>query len=143
MMLETLTLLLRIAGAGMLALAALHLPIGRYLRWREECARLSPANAAVFRVHTLFICLVLVMMGLPALFDPGIFLAPSRAGAWLAWSFAVFWAVRLGCQWFVYPPALWRGKQLETVVHWCFTVAWMALAGLFTACGLWQAGWRP
>ena len=58
-MMETLTILLRIAGAGLILLAALHVPIGRHLKWREDGARLSPVNASSFRVHTFFFCFVL------------------------------------------------------------------------------------
>ena len=140
-MIEILTLLLRIAGTGMALLAVLHIPIGKRLQWKAEAKLLSPVNEAVFHVHTFFICLVLVMMALPCLLDPAIFLVPSRAGAWISWSFSAFWAVRLYFQWFVYRGDLWRGKPMETAVHWCFTCIWLALAVLFATCGAVQAGW--
>lgn len=141
-MIEILTMLLRVAGAGLILLAIVHIPIGRHLKWREDVAKLTPVNASIFHVHTFFICLVLVMMGLPCLLDPSIFLEKSRAGAWLAWSFSAFWFIRLYVQWFVYQADLWRGKRMETIVHWWFTFVWTALAVLFAACGFWQAGWR-
>ena len=138
---ETLAILLRVAGAGLILLAGLHVPIGRHLKWREEGARLSAVNASIFRVHTFFICVVLVMMGLPCLMEPSVFLERSGAGAWLAWSFSVFWTIRLFFQWFVYPRDLWRGKRMETIVHAGFTIVWLWLALLFAFCGAWQAGW--
>jgi hypothetical protein len=125
---------------GLLALSALHVPIGRYLQWREECTRMSAVNSTIFQVHALFICLVLVMMGLPCLLDPRIFIEQSRAGAWFSWSFAVFWAVRLYCQWFVYKAHLWRHKRFETRMHWLFTFLWAGLTALFSVCGLLQLG---
>lgn len=140
-MIEILTILLRIAGAGLLLLAALHIPIGRQLKWREDVRRLTPVNAAIFHVHTFFICLILVMMGLPCLLDPGILIEKSRAGAWMAWSISGFWAVRLHFQCFVYQPNLWRGKRLETTIHIWFTIIWAGLTALFGVCGMWQAGW--
>ena len=140
-MTEWLELLLRIAGAGLILLAILHVPIGRRLRWSEDAMRLMPVNRSIFHVHTFFICLVLLLMGLPCLLDPSIFTAPSRAGAWLSWSISAFWATRLYFQWFVYPADLWRGKRMETVVHGWFTLVWAALAAVFAACGLLQAGW--
>jgi hypothetical protein len=82
-----------------------------------------------------------VMMGLPCLLDPLVYLERSRGGAWLAWSFAVFWFIRLIFQWFVYPTELWRGKRMETILHCWFTILWIALTMLFAVCGLWQAGW--
>lgn len=140
-MIETLSMPVRVAGAVLILLAGLHVPIGRHLKWREESERLSPTNAAIFHVHTFFICFVMMMMGLPCLAEPSIFLEKSHAGAWLAWSFSTFWAIRLFVQWFVFPKELWRGKRLETVVHICFSVIWTALSALFTACGFCQAGW--
>lgn len=138
---EGLSLILRVAGAGLLLLSLAHIPIGRHLGWREDAARLSPVNADVFRVHTLFICVVLVIMGLPCLLDPHIFLERTRAGAWLCWSFAGFWAIRLYCQWFVYAPVHWRQKRFETMMHGFFTAIWLGLTLLFLACGLLQVGW--
>ena len=140
-MTELLSILLRVAGVGLLFLSAIHIPIGRELRWREDASRLTPTNQAVFHVHTIFICLVIVMMGLPCVVDPSVFLERTRAGAWMAWSFAGFWAARLYCQFFVYSSKLWRGKRRETIIHWIFTVLWIALTVLFAACGCRQAGW--
>lgn len=140
-MTHLLALLLRIAGGGLILLALLHIPIGRRLGWREDGKRLTPTNEAIFHVHTFFICLVLVIMGLPCLLEPTIFLAPSRAGAWFSWSFAAFWGCRLYFQWFVYPAALWRGKRLETALHAWFTGIWLALTAVFATCGALQAGW--
>ena len=142
-MIAALLILLRLAGAGLILLAILHVPIGRHLQWREDAARLSPVNESIFHVHAFFICTMLVMMGLPCLFDPRVFLEISRGGAWLAWSFAVFWAIRLFFQFFVYPSALWRGKSLETLMHAWFSVVWTALTLLFATCGCVQMGWLP
>ena len=136
-----LPILLRIAGGGLILLALLHIPIGRQLRWSEDSRNLTPVNAAIFHVHTFFICLVLVLMGLPCLLEPAVFLTPTHAGAWVSWSFAAFWAIRLYFQWFVYAADLWRGKRLETWMHAGFTLVWTALTALFSTCGAVQVGW--
>jgi len=140
-MTDLLEMLLRIAGAGLILLAVLHIPIGRKLRWIEDARLLTPVNRSIFHVHTFFICLVLVLMGLPCLLEPAVFTNQSRAGLWLAWSISAFWSLRLYFQWFVYQADLWRGKRMETAVHWWFTFVWAALAALFAACGMLQAGW--
>lgn len=140
-MVEPLSALLRIAGAGLILLAIGHVPIGRHLGWREDSLKLSPANASIFHVHTFFICLVLVLMGLPCLLDPAVFLEPSRAGLWLSSSIGAFWLIRLYCQFFVYRADLWRGRKMETMMHIAFTFVWTALFLLFAACSLRQAGW--
>ena len=140
-MTEALPLLLRIAGAGLILLALLHVPMGRKLQWREEAARMSDTNATIFHVHTFFICVVLAMMGLPSLLDPAVWMERSRAAAWASWSACGFWLLRLYCQWFVYGSNLWRGKRLETFMHFGFTVVWIFLVVVFGACGARQAGW--
>jgi hypothetical protein len=139
-MISALTILLRLAGAGLILLAIMHWPIAKELNWREELKRLSPTNRSIFYVHNFFICVLLVIMGLPCLLDPGVFLENTRASAWLTWSFCGFWALRLYCQFFVYQPVLWRGKRRETALHYGFSCAWLGLVLLFGACGLWQKG---
>ena len=132
---------LRIAGAGLILLALLHVPIARRLRWREDAARMSPVNEDVFHVHAFFVCIVLVAMGLPCLFEPQVLLEKSRAAAWGAWSLAAFWALRLWCQWFVYRRELWRRKPFETAMHATFTLIWICLTAIFALCGARQCGW--
>ena len=140
-MMKMLPIFLRIAGLGLIALALLHIRIGRHLNWREDVTRLTPVNASIFHVHNFFICLVLVLMGLPCMLDPHVFLEKSRAAAWVSWSIAAFWTVRLYFQWFVYRADLWRGKRMETRVHWWFTFVWLGLTTLFGLCAAVQMGW--
>lgn len=135
---DLLEILLRAAGVGLIVLAWVHIPIGRTLGWKEEAAGMSPANGQIFQVHAFFICLVVVLMGLPCLLAPRIFLERSEAGIWLAGSLTVFWMVRLYFQFFVYRSDLWRGKRRETGLHWWFGFVWLALSALFGACVLFQ-----
>ncbi len=139
-MTDWLTLLLRLAGAGLITLAVAHLPMGHYLNWKEEARRMSAANASIFHVHTFFICAVLVLIGVPAILAPQIFLVRSLAGAWITWSLAAFWMLRAFTQWFIYPTALWRGKRSETIMHVVFSFVWPGLTALFAVCGLVQIG---
>jgi hypothetical protein len=137
---EILSVLLRLAGAGLILLALLHIPIGRILKWKEEGRKLSPENEQIFHVHTFFVCLSVVLMALPCLFMPSVFLERSEAGIWLAGSLSAFWAVRLYFQFFVYRSDLWRGKMRETLIHWWFAMVWFALAALFATCAAFQIG---
>ena len=131
-------LILRIAGAGLVILALLHIPIARYLRWKEESARMSELNATVFFVHAFFVCVVLLAMGLPAMIEPGVFLAPSRAARWMTSSFAIFWLFRLIAKWTVYRQPWWKGRVFETAMHWFATCVWALLTALFAACAFRQ-----
>jgi hypothetical protein len=136
---ELLIILLRIAGAGLFALALLHFPISKSLAWKSEAARMSPVNESIFHVHAIFICVVLLMMGAPCLFEPAIFLEQSRAARWLTISFSIFWGLRFYFQWFVYKREFWQGKKRETVIHWICNFAWLALTILFGYCAYLQS----
>lgn len=142
-MIALLEILLRVAGAGLIALAFLHVPIARRLRWREDVVKMSEVNAAVFHAHAFFICVVLVGMGLPALVEPTLFTTPSRPGLWGCGFLTLFWALRLAAQWTHYRPSWWRGKRFETGMHWFFTFVWLFLTALFGTCAAIQAGWTP
>jgi hypothetical protein len=119
-----LTLLLRLTGLSQLVLASTHLYFARRFNWREEARRMMRLNEQIFHVHTFFICLILVMMGLLSSMAPEALLQPSLLGRWVDSGLALFWLARLVCQWFVYDSELWRGKTPETVVHVIFTFTW-------------------
>jgi hypothetical protein len=128
---------LRAAGALQILLALLHLGFPRRFQWHTELARLSLLNRQMFAVHTFFVCVVLVLFGVPSLVDPRALLEPSRLSRWVLGGITSFWLLRLGCQWFVYDPALWRGKRFETVMHALFTVLWCYLVAVYGGC-LWH-----
>ncbi len=131
---------LRFAGALLIALALAHAPIAKHFHWREESARLSPFNRQVLLVHAFFIALTVGLMGGLALGWAPLLATPNPLGAPVAGGLAIFWGVRLYCQWFVYDRALWRGKSFETAVHIVFSLCWIYLTGLFGLCLKLQLG---
>ena len=122
---------LRIAGAIQIALVLLHFVFPQRFHWREELARLSLLNRQIFHVHTIFICLVMVLLGALSLCAPEALLEPTRLSRLVLTGIAVFWAARLVCQWFVYDVSLWRGQTFNTVMHGVFTVIWIYLTGVY------------
>lgn len=128
-----LELLLRLAGVSLIGLAALHLFLPKRFHWREEFARVSLLNRQIFYVHCLFICLMLILMGVLCLFWAPILLIPSPLSELVAAGLAIFWLCRLAIQWFVYDSQLWRGKRFETVMHIAFTGLWTFYTGVFAA----------
>lgn len=122
---------LRIAGALQIVLALMHLGFPRRFNWAEELARLSLLNRQMFQVHTLFVCLVLLLIGALSLLAPAALLEPSALSRLVLLGIAIFWAVRLYCQWFVYDPALWRGRTFETTVHAVCTLLWLYLTAVY------------
>lgn len=127
---------LRIVGALLLALAAIHVFFPARFRWREELPRLSRLNQQMFLVHVLFIVLMLVMMGvLSALFTEQL-VTPTPLAVVVLASLAIFWGLRLIVQWFVYDRALWWGQPFPTAVHLIFTALWT----YFTVVYSWALG---
>ncbi len=124
---------LRLAGALQIILALLHLTFAKRFRWTEELAHLSLLNRQIFHVHTFFICLVLVMIGALSLLAPSALLEPTALSRLILPGFALFWGLRLYCQWFVYDPALWRGQRFNTIVHGMCTLLWSYLAAVYAA----------
>ncbi|WP_035612359.1 hypothetical protein [Haloferula sp. BvORR071] len=138
---EFLAPVLRLIGACLIAQSFSHIHLYRRLKWTEEAAKMTPFSAAVFHVHIFFVCLVLVMMGLPMMIDPGLLLEKTKAGAWAAWMLCAFWATRLYCQCFTYDPSWWKGQKFEMAMHRLFTVIWAILTIIFGLCGAIQTGW--
>lgn len=125
-------LLLQILGIVLILLALLHLIFPRYFRWKEELAGLSLINREIMMVHTFFIALTVLLMGLLLLTSADL-LTATVLGRRLSGGLAFFWGVRLLCQFFWYSPANWRGKPFETMAHILFTVLWLTLTGALIA----------
>lgn len=121
---------LKIIGALLLVLAAIHLVLPRYLRWKQELQALSLINKQVMEVHTFFIALIVLLMGLLCLFAAEDIIDTSL-GRTLALGLFLFWFVRLVAQFFVYKPALWKGKPFETTVHILFAMLWTYMSSVF------------
>jgi len=127
-----LTLLLQFAGAALLALSLLHLVMPKRFAWSEELTRLSLLNRQIFYVHTFFIAFIVAQMGILFLFFPEALLEPSPLARLVTSGLCLFWLARAFIQFFVYSPALWRGKPFETFVHIAFSAFWLYLVGVLT-----------
>ncbi|HEX4947148.1 MAG TPA: hypothetical protein VFZ34_10810, partial [Blastocatellia bacterium] len=51
-------------------------------------------------------------------------LSKSRLAQAILAGFAVFWAIRLYFQFFVYDAALWHGRRFESIIHVLFACFW-------------------
>jgi hypothetical protein len=122
---------LHVVGLSLILLALAHVDFSKRFHWQEELARVSLLNRQIFFVHSFFVCLVLVQMGLLCLLAPQTLLAPSPLGLYVTAGFTVFWTIRLWSQWFVYDWRLWMGKRLETFMHIIFTALWSYYVAVF------------
>ena len=125
-----LTIQIEVAGGLLVVLALLHAAFPRYFRWQHELAPLGLLTRQIMYVHTFFVALMVLLMGLLCLSSSSELLG-TRLGHRVALGMAVFWLARLLVQFFGYSPALWRGKRFETGVHLLFSLLWAYLTGLF------------
>lgn len=114
----------------LMALALVHAIFPRYFNWTNELRSLSLINREMMYVHTFFIALVVLMMGILCVTSPHE-LTGTILGKRIAVGFSVFWFIRLLIQFFGYSPALWKGKKFETAVHILFTLFWTYLSIVF------------
>jgi hypothetical protein len=116
---------LQIAGALLLFLSAAHGGFSRYFGWKQELGRLSPLTRQMFLVHTFFIALVVALLGGLSLFCTDALLTPGPLSRAVLAGIFVFWLFRLAVQWFVYSPAIWRGRRFYTFMHCVFSAFWI------------------
>jgi hypothetical protein len=128
---------LKIAGVILLGLVWLNFLLPRKLNWKEELPRLSLLNRQIFLVHVLFIVLTVTMFGVLALFFTSALLQPSPLSRLVLAGLALFWAVRLVVQLFIYDSRLWRGDRGRTILHVVFSTTWAYLTFAF-AFALWN-----
>lgn len=120
----------KIVGIVLIILGLIHSVFPRYFNWKDELAGLTLINRQMMSVHTFFIALTLVLMGLLCLISAEEMIA-THLGKTVSLGFGIFWAIRLVFQFFVYSPELWKGKRFETGVHIIFSLLWIYLSSLF------------
>ena len=126
---------LELIGFALVGLALLHVPFARYFKWRQEFATVSLINRQMMYVHTFFIALTVLLMGLLCLTSAAELIA-TPLGHKLALGCGAFWLARLLIQFFGYSASLWRGKRFETAVHVVFSGLWAYLSIVFILVGM-------
>jgi hypothetical protein len=121
---------LNIIGIVLVLLAAVHVVFPTYFDWKNELNKLSLINKQMVQVHTFFIALTVLLMGVLCI-TSATEITQTVLGKRIALGFGVFWGCRLVIQFFGYSALLWRGKILETTIHILFSVLWMYLTILF------------
>ncbi len=121
---------LKFIGILLIALAIMHIFFSKYFNWKKELSFLSLINKEMMIIHTFFIALTILLMGLFCLTSTNEMIE-TTLGRKIALGFAAFWFIRLLVQFFGYSSALWRNKIFETFMHILFTVLWSYLSIIF------------
>jgi hypothetical protein len=122
--------LLKLSGVLLIALALLHAFFPRYFKWRKELRSITLLTRQIHYVHTFFIALVILLIGLLCVTSASD-LINTALGRKIAFGIFVFWTCRLFLQFFGYSSALWKGKRFETVVHVASSCLWVFLSAIF------------
>jgi hypothetical protein len=121
---------IKVIGILLMALACMHIAFPKYFKWSNELKSLSLINRQMMIVHTFFVALTVFLMGLLSITCSSE-LINTNLGKKIALGFGCFWSTRLYFQFFVYSPALWKGKKLETILHILFSLLWIYLSSVF------------
>ena len=96
---------LELIGVVMILLALAHVFFPKYFDWKKELAGLNLLARQMMYVHTAFIALAVLWMGVLCLTAP-VDLVKTPLGHTLALGLAIFWGCRLLVQFFGYSPKL-------------------------------------
>lgn len=121
---------LKIIGGLLVVLAFIHAIFPKYFRWSEEMAAVSLINRQMMYIHTFFIAVVLLLMGVLCL-TSATEISTTGLGKKIALGIGIFWLLRLIIQFFGYSAALWKGKTFETSVHVLSSLFWTYLTVVF------------
>lgn len=121
---------LTIVGWLLILLASIHIVFPKYFNWKRELATLSLINREMMQVHTFFISLTVLGMGILCIVS-GEELVATPLGKKLLFGLAIFWTIRLVMQFFVYSSKLWKGKGFETIMHILFSLLWVYFSTVF------------
>ena len=126
---------LKIIGIFFIALAIIHVIFPKYFNWKEELKPLSVMNRQMMYVHSFFIALMILLMGLLCVTSSAE-LVGTVLGRRISFGLGLFWSVRLVFQFFVYSSKTWKGKGFETFVHILFSVFWVYVSVVFILIGM-------
>jgi hypothetical protein len=121
---------LKIVGSLLIALSLMHIVIPKYFKWEQELRSLSLITKQILYVHTFFIALIVLLMGLLCL-NYSYELVHDNFGRVISLGLFGFWLTRLIFQFLVYSPKVWRGKRFETVMHVVFALMWCYFTAVF------------
>jgi len=121
---------LKLIGMLLIMLACSHIAFPKYFKWAKELDSLSLINRQLMYIHTFFVALILMLMGLLC-FTSAKDLIETGLGKRISFGLSVFWFIRVLIQFFGYSSALWKGKEFETVIHILFSILWCYLTIIF------------
>ncbi len=126
---------IKIIGILLVILAGIHVIFPKYFNWKKELSALSLINKQMMEIHTLFIAITVLFMGVLCV-SSAVEIVETPLGRKIAFGFAIFWLLRLIIQFVGYSSKLWKGKRFETLVHIVFSILWLYITAVFLVTAL-------
>jgi hypothetical protein len=126
-----LTLLIRLAGLGQLALCGASLAIPRVLGWREDVAKLRPLTREVFWTYAGYIWATNLAFSLLSTFAPAALLGGSLLATAVAGFITAYWGVRVVIQLTAFRRAGAPAGLHVRLAAWALTVLFIYLTGVY------------
>jgi len=123
-------LFIEVAGVLQLITAAANFFLPAKLHYRENLAKVSPIIRQIFTIHSIYIVLVLVGLGLICLLFSNELAGATPLGRFLCGFLAIFWGSRIVLQIFYYDKAVKKEHPLGALF---FGAVFLYLAVIFTA----------
>jgi hypothetical protein len=101
-----------------------------YFSWKKELCTLSIMNRQMMYVHSFFIALTVLLMGILCITSAKE-LIETPLGRKIICGLFLFWTFRLFIQFFGYSAAIWKAKRFETAVHIVFSIFWVYVSVVF------------
>lgn len=120
----------KVIGSLFIVLALSHIFFPRYFNWKQELAKLSLVNRQIMTVHSFFIALMVLLIGLLCLTSAHE-LITTPLGKRISLGLGIFWSARLLIQFVGYSSKLWKGRLFETGVHVLFAIFWTYISVVF------------
>jgi len=121
---------LKTIGILLILLSIIHVGFPKYFKWKEELKLLSIMNRQMMYIHSFFIALTVLLMGILCITSASE-LINTTFGRKISLGLCLFWTTRLFIQFFGYSSKNWKGKSFETSIHFVFTLFWSYLSITF------------
>jgi hypothetical protein len=121
---------LKVIGFLLIGLAVAHSIFPHYFKWKEEFKDISLLSRQIMYIHTFFIALVVLLMGILCLTSSKELLE-TPLGNKICFGLGIFWLARLYIQFFGYSSKLWKQKPFETFIHIIFSLLWIYVSSIF------------
>lgn len=135
---EVLSLALWVAGAGHFVTLIAGSQVPSRLRWKSELTRLSPFNRKLLWTYWAFTGLTIAAFGTFTLLLHEELLAGGRAALAVAAFIALYWASRIGVDFFYYDHRDWPEGAQFLVGHILLTGLFLFLACTYLSLLVWH-----